>query len=166
MPTPTTVGRHLVRNGALTSGLGTSASASGAPRPLRLEKLFSIPLRTATIPGLSNKRFRSSLASLGRSNLIRYASSARGLAAEPARSPPSMLNSVPVMYVVSSDASNTTNAATSSGMPNLRSGVSLTSSAILASRSGPLPSIGSHIGVSIAAGCMELQRICRPCSAQ
>src|SRR6185312_15997863 len=34
-----------------------------------------------------------------------------------------------------------------------------------ASRSGPLPSIGSHIGVRIAAGWIELHRMLRPCSA-
>ena len=39
-------------------------------------------------------------------------------------------------------------------------------SAILAARSGPLPSSGSHMGVRMAAGWIELQRICSPCSAQ
>ena len=43
-------------------------------------------------------------------------------------------------------------AATSSGIPNRLSGVSATNACILASRSGPLPSIGSQIGVMKAAG--------------
>jgi len=37
---------------------------------------------------------------------------------------------------------------------------------IRAARSWPVPSRGFHIGVKIAAGCIELQRIFQPCSAQ
>ncbi len=35
-----------------------------------------------------------------------------------------------------------------------------------ASRSGPVPSIGSHIGVRTAAGWTELQRMAKPCEAR
>ena len=38
--------------------------------------------------------------------------------------------------------------------------------AMVASRFSPVPSIGSHMGVMIAAGWMELQRMFRPCWAQ
>ncbi len=82
-----------------------------------------------------------------------------GAAAVPANKPPSRFSSAPVMYPASSEASITARAATSSGRPKRRIGVSLTNSAIRCSRSGPDPSIGSHIGVRMAAGCMELQRI-------
>jgi len=47
-----------------------SSPASEPSAPSASQKLFSIP-HTATMPGSSNKRFRSSLATLGRSNLIR-----------------------------------------------------------------------------------------------
>ena len=63
-----------------------------------------------------------------------------------------MFISVPVIYVASSEASSTAIAATSDASPKRRSGVSFTSAAIRAARSGPSPSIGSHIGVSMAAG--------------
>jgi hypothetical protein len=42
-----------------------------APRSLGLAKAIFYPPHSATIPGSSNKGFRSSLATLGRSNLIR-----------------------------------------------------------------------------------------------
>jgi hypothetical protein len=53
-------------------------------------------------------------------------------------------------------------AATLSGIPNRFSGVSATNACILV----PLPSSGSHIGVRMAAGWIELQRISHPCWAQ
>ena len=71
-----------------------------------------------------------------------------------------------VMVRASSEASSTASAATSEGSPKRRSGVSATNSAMRASRSGPLPSSGSHMGVRIAAGEIELQRMLRLCSAQ
>ena len=76
-----------------------------------------------------------------------------------------MLSSAPVMYVASSEASSTASAATSSVRPKRRSGVSATKAAMRASRSGPSPSMGSHIGVNTAAGWITLQRIAVPCSA-
>lgn len=74
-----------------------------------------------------------------------------GVAAKPASNPPSMFNSVPVIYVVSSDASITTIAATSWGVPNRLSSVCATSAAVVAARSGLLASNGCHIGVRMAA---------------
>ena len=57
-------------------------------------------------------------------------------------------------------------AATLSAVPKRFSGVSATKAFIVASRSaGVVPSIGSHIGVMIAAGWMELQRMASPCCA-
>lgn len=55
---------------------------------------------------------------------------------------------------------------TSCGVPKRRSGVSRTSAASRAARPGPPPSIASHIGVRIAAGCTELHRMRSPCCAQ
>jgi hypothetical protein len=49
--------------------------------------------------------------------------STTGVATEPASIPPSIFNSVPVMYAASSEAKRIATAATSSGVPNLRSGV-------------------------------------------
>ena len=60
----------------------------------------------------------------------------------------------------------TAKAATSSGLPKRRRGVSATIAASRLLRSGPLPSIGSHIGVITAAGWIELHRMFRPCPAQ
>jgi hypothetical protein len=51
------------------------------------------------------------------------------------------------------------------GLPKRFSGASFTSAAIWTSRSAPEPSIGSQIGVRIAAGWIELQRIASPCCA-
>src|SRR5690606_15007236 len=51
-------------------------------------------------------------------------------------------------------------------MPNRASGVSATNISMFASRSSPVPSMGSHIGVRIAAGWIELHRTCIPCCAQ
>jgi hypothetical protein len=51
-------------------------------------------------------------------------------------------------------------------VPKRLTGVSATSLAIRSSRSGPLPIIASQIGVMIAAGWTELQRISSPSDAQ
>jgi len=82
-----------------------------------------------------------------------------GLAEEPARRPPSTLSSAPVRYVALSEASTAAITAIFSGGPNRRIGVSLTNKATRALRSGPDPSMGCHIAVRTAAGCIELQRM-------
>jgi len=71
------------------------------------------------------RRHGTSRQQLGRSIF----QSAFGAAAEPATCPPSTVNSVPVMYDASSEASSSAMAATSSGVPNRRIGVSATKAA-------------------------------------